>query len=409
MKKKVFLVSPSERGILSNAGDRPPLGIAYMGAHLRENGVDVRLYDMNHERTSNLIQDVDAEKPDHIGISVFTSPLYQRSIDLANMLKKVHNTNLVAGGYHASVMPSSVEPEFDQVIMGEGEYAMLDIVKGNRLPRIDGKPANLDILPLPARDMLPMEKYNMQQNGKRTATLMSSRGCPYGCSFCGNLPHNKKVRFKPVEKVDQEITNLMNIHGYHNFYFYDELFTSNKDRVKKLTDKIKPHGITYRITTRADKVDKDIANWLVDSGCNIVSFGIESGNNDVLRKSRKGMTVDQNRKAVKLFGERGVDVKGFFVIGMPGETYETAKQTVDFARELKDYGMKSADFYPLIPFPGSPISKNARGFGIKILDKDWKNYLQASVHGGKAISETKDLKASQIEEIIKGAEKEWKK
>jgi len=405
---KVFLVSPSEKGILEDAGDRPPLGIAYIGGYLRENGHDVRLYDMNHIHIDELVLDVKEEKPDVVGVSLYTSPLYYNGMNLGKVIKQVNpEVKLVAGGYHSTVMPESTFPIFNQVVLGEGEYAMEKIARGDESEIVVGSLVDLVSLPKPARDLLPMEKYNMMQKGKRTATALTSRGCPNACAFCGNLPYNKKVRFTPINKITSELEELVDL-GYEGIYFYDELFTANKERVKKLTDRIKGMGLSYRIATRADKLDKDIAKWLGDSGCEIVSLGIESGNDYILRKVRKRMTTSQNKDAVRMLAEEGIDVKGFFIIGLPGESYETARQTIEFAEELKKEGLTFADFYPLVPFPGSPIFNNPKNFGIKIIDKNWGNYCQAGVSEIKSVVETEYLKANEIKSLVEEAKSRWK-
>lgn len=223
----------------------------------------------------------------------------------------------------------------------------------------------------------------------------------HNCSFCGNI--SKKTRFEPIKKVRNQITDLYRL-GFNSIYFLDDIFTLKKDRMKEI---LKGINMPFRVTTRADLIDEEKLNILKNNGCEIISLGIESGNDEILKKNRKGMTTYQNYEAVRLAGERGINSKGFFIIGLPGETEQTALDTIEFSLRLKEVGLKYADFYFLSPFPGTPIYKNPESFDIEIIEKDYTKYLQAGKTAHCYIN-TKELKASRIEELVKEAKEIWK-
>lgn len=395
----IHLVNPSERAILDNAGDRIPIGLLSIAGNLREKGFDVDVYDLNHTKETKLFEAVNKDRNAVIGISVYTSPGYKEAVRLAKQLKG--KGRLIAGGHHATAIPESLTEHFDAVIKGEGENSFpmamsLDGVIKGVLPE-------LSELPIPALDLLDMKNYGVEQSG-RTATLITSRGCPYSCAFCGKM--EKKVRYEPIQKVRTQMSQLKNL-GFDSLYFLDDVFTLERKRMQQITDWAKIIDMPFRVTTRANLIDERKLDILKKNGCEWLSMGIESGNNKVLENSNKGLTTQQNANAVKWAGERGIKVKGFFIIGLPGETEFTANQTKYFARKLRKKGLTKADFYYLTPFPGTPIWNNPEKFGIEITNFDYTKYLAAG-KGAKCYVNTKGLKAERIEELVEEAREEWK-
>lgn len=385
-----YLINPSERKILDNAGDRMPIGLMSIAS----NNPDTKVYDLNHTPEKELMRDFRSERPSSVGISVYTSPMYNEAVRLAKRFQG--KTRLIAGGYHATALPMSLTEYFDAVVVGEGEDAFKLAQANDGIIRTT--PPDLSTLSNP--DTMNLDNYNMQQSGKRTGTIITSRGCPYSCSFCGKL--EDKVRYSPVQKVLEQVDYLRNA-GFEAIYFTDDVFTLKKDRMKQIAEGTL---MPFRVTTRANLMDGYRADVLADTGCDWASFGIESGNDGILKKSNKGMTTKQNYKAVKLMGDRGIKTKGFFIIGLPGETEQTARQTIDFSKQLRDVGLTTADFYFLTPFPGTPIWRNPKSFGINILNHDFTKYLQAGKQA-RCVIETEHLSSSQIEDLVNEAKSEW--
>jgi len=192
-----YLVNPSEHKILENAGDRVPIGLLSIAANLRNRGHDVRVFDLNHTPNDYFFSSFMYDKPDVTGISVYTSPGFKEAVKIAKVLRG--KTRLVAGGYHATALPESLLPYFDSIIKGEGESSFMTAMKKDGI--IEYEVPNLDELPNPARDLLDMSKYGIEQSGRRTATLITSRGCPYNCAFCFN--NNSASNF-PVKEYKKD-------------------------------------------------------------------------------------------------------------------------------------------------------------------------------------------------------------
>ena len=247
----IYFINPSERGILENAGDRVPIGLCSIAGYLRTHGIESRIYDMNHIFTSVLINDIVNKTPEYVGISLYTTPLFNKVKSLSKTIREFSpKSKIIIGGYHPTALPETVQNLADYVVTGEGEQATLDIITQNVENKFVKRNVNLSNLTLPARDLLNMNNYNMKINGKRTGTLITSRGCCFDCIFCGKM--DRTIRYNPLSLVEQEINQLINEYNYKNLYFLDDIFTVNKFRLKKITDMLKDKNITYRATTRAD-------------------------------------------------------------------------------------------------------------------------------------------------------------
>ena len=390
----IHLLNPNDSRILENSGDRVPIGLLSMARYGKKIGKDVRVFDLNHTEWDDYEREFEKDKPEVVGVSVYTSPIYPEALEIA--AKLAGRTKLVAGGYHASAMPNSLSRYFDSVVVGEGETAMEDIEDTHRIFYI-----NQDKVPIdPDREALEMSPYGINQDGKRTATMITSRGCPYSCSFCGNLDH--KVVFTPLDSVERQIREIEK-ENFDAIYFLDDVFTLRK---KRMEDILKMTGLPKRVTTRANLVDEEKADIMAESNVEWLSMGIESGNNRILKAVHKGMTPQDNYKAIRTAAEKGINVKGFFILGLPGETEQTAKQTINFARGLRKYGLTKADFYFLTPFPGTDIWRHPEKYGITLRSRQFWRFLEAG-KGAKCYVDTQELKAERIEELVKEAKEEW--
>jgi len=388
----IHLINPNESRILENAGDRVPIGLRSIAA----NTPGAKVYDLNHMTWDEYTADFEKDNPLAVGVSVYTSPIVPEALDIAKKLRG--RTRLIAGGYHATAMPETLLPYFDSVVVGEGETSMADAVEFDGV--IAGRSHDLGDLLSPG--FRGMSDYQMQQSGKRTGTLITSRGCPYSCSFCGKL--EDKVRKEPNHKVLGQMSELR-AEGFEALYFLDDVFTLDIERMRRIVHNV---GLPYRVTTRANLINPEKITLLKNTGCDWISLGIESGDDNILNYARKGMTTEDNLVAVNLAGEVGINVKGFFIIGLPGETEKTARKTINFAHTLKDYGLTSADFYALCAFPGTPVWRNPDKFGIKITDFDYTKYLQAGVDVPGVFCETEELGADRIRELLIEAKELWK-
>jgi len=404
---KVFLVSPDERVFLNNAGDRPPLGLMYISSALTKNNINNEIFDLNHFDVNIFLEKVKSEKPEWVGLSVVSSPCCKQMKELGRQIKNISpETKIMVGGAHVTAMPESFEGLADAIVIGNGEVGAIKTIRGAR--DIICEEVDINDFAIPDRDKLDSDKYSMYtsdyETGKqlRTATMMTSRGCPFNCVFCAS--HEKKVQFRNPETIRQEIKKLKG-QGYEAVYIFDENFVVRKEHFEAITNIFMDEQIKYRIEMRSTDVDEKIAKKLKDSGCVYVALGIESGDDEILRKINKGTTIESNKRAIELLNRQGIPLKGFFIIGLPGDTEETVKKTIEFAEEMRPYGLKYADFYALTPFPGSPIWNNPGAYGIKILSKNFEDYLQK----GDPVIETENLSVKRIKELVEEARAKWQK
>jgi radical SAM superfamily enzyme YgiQ (UPF0313 family) len=391
-KSRVVLIALSDKEYLENAGDRYPLGLLYVAGMLDRNNHPVKILDLNYDKHYSTI--IKQFKPDYIGIS-FTTAQYKEAINLSVELSPI--AKLVAGGVHPSIDPKSCEEFFDYIVVGEGEYAMLSIANGDAKEGIVNGiyVDDLDVLGTPAYHLIDMDRYNMQMEGNRTATLITSRGCPGSCIFCSKI-NGPMVRYHSAKYVLNQILWLNKFYSYESFYFLDDTFTSDSKRVIKLCKMIAERGLdlSLRVTTRADFVKPRVIKALAKVGLKIISLGIEHADNEVLRKCGKRMTIEQNLRAIRVAHKNGVKVKGFFIMNLPGATKETVKKTIKWARKHVDY----PDFYRLVAFPGTPIWKHSEKLGLDLIHKDY-GYWEAGKNK-EANIENKEISNKDIDLIF---------
>lgn len=398
-----------------------PLGLAYIAAVLKQNGVDVNILEANALGLSmdNVEGEIKKRKPELVGITG-TTPLIGRVEEIARRAKSADKAiKVVVGGPHATILPHDVlkNPDIDFCVVGEGEMTALELVhaleKKSDLAVIDGlgwksdgkvhingsRPyiKELDSLPFPARELLPMEKYIYPlPTGKiaRFTNLISSRGCPYLCTFCGQ--HNiwtRQVRFRSPGNVVDEIKELKDKYQVEWLGFTDSNFPLNRKVTMDICDEIMSRGIkiNWVCGSRVDLVDRELLRKMHKAGCQQMNFGVESGNAEILKAYKKGITIEQAKKAIKEAQKAKIKVYTYFMVGGPGENQETARQTMKLARELNpDY----AQFSIATPFPGTELFDLANtGGGLRTYD--WSQFLTYQ----DAVFETPNLTSQQLREL----------
>jgi len=398
---KTILVSPDERSYLTGAGDRMPLGALYLSTVLTENDIDNEVIDLNHTSRNSLIDKIKSENPDVVGLSVVSSPSFPQMESLAKEIKP-YVGRIIAGGYHMSALPNSLDGIADSVVVGNGERGILTALKKDGVIKEKIDP---DEYPIPDRSKLNSDLYRMSLLGKRIAPMTTARGCPYACAFCGNM--NKTIQFRDNDNIEEEVQGLKE-DGFEAVYFYNESHTINRKRAIDVGKIMKRHDMKYRLETRANHIDNEMAEMLSDTGCMLVALGIESGDDKVLEAINKKATVNQSREAVQALGHHGIPTKGYFIMGLPEQDVNSALKTIEFAKELRGYGLAMADFYTLTPFPGSPIHNNPKKFGVRILSKDYSKYIEAGNGQVEPVIETKWLSSMGIKSLVNRAKIEWK-
>jgi anaerobic magnesium-protoporphyrin IX monomethyl ester cyclase len=392
----VFLASPNERKILTNAGDRHPLGLLYVSTALTQNGINNNVFDLNYVTEEDFINKVKSDNPDVVGLSIVSSPSFNQLKNIADKIKN-HTGKIVTGGYHTSALPDSVM-DFSIPVVGEGESRLVNIILGTN------ETFDINKYPVPDRSKLDND-YFMEIMGYKTAGMITARGCPYSCLFCGNL--NKNVKFRNKDNIEEEVINLKN-DGYEAIYLYNESHTLNKRHAFEVGEIMKKHNMKYRADTRANLIDEETAKMLRDTDCILISLGIESGDDKVLKAINKGECVDDYRKAIDLLYNNGINTKGYFIFGLPEQDYSSGVKSINLSKEFQKKGMIAADFYTLTPFPGSPISEFPEKYGVEIRSKNYERYLQASKNGNFPVIETRWLTSYLISDLVKRGREAWK-
>jgi len=401
---KISLIFPPS--LYQTKQTMPPLGIAWIGAVLRENGFrDVSLIDSVVNKYSNekVVELLKKEDPDVIGLSFGTQNRFY-AFDLARLIKKnFPKIPIVVGGPHPTLTADDILqniPEIDIVVRGEGEYSFLDLVKtinkkgnledvkgisfrdkrGKILHNLNREVIqDLDKLPIPARDLLPINNYQQKipLSDKICTSILTSRGCPYNCVYCSTSEQwGHRIRHRSTKNVVDEIEHLMNAYKLDGIGFFDDVFTMDKKRVIEICKEIikRKLNIYWWCEARANTIDKEIVSWMKRAGCEHISMAIESGSNRILENIKKAITVEQGIEAVKIIKQAGIKLKVFFMYGLPGETYNDIKKTVFLSKYL-EYKFKVDEITQSLTviYPGTALEKIAKQASILPKDFSWSN------------------------------------
>jgi len=365
-------------------GILPPLGLGYIAAVLRDNGHEVKIIDTRLDPITSTVQaEIQAFNPGLIGISIFVISELE-GYKLATQMKAIMpGVPVVMGGPQVGYFPRApLErcPDVDITVQGEAEYIMRDLVaaidRGQSLENIPntfyrnasgeivaGPPTtelpDLEKLPFPARDLMDLRRYapEVYEFQKLPATnILATRGCAYGqCTFCFEAGQFRtKYRYQSAGKLIREIEMLRDTYGIREIVFNDDDLLSNGKLLTEFSRLAieRKLGVRWSCWGRVTPCTKKLLDTIAEAGCWLVSFGIESGNQDLLDKLQKGMTIEKCRQVVAWAHEAGLETHGTFMIAIPGETPEKAEKTIDFAIDLD---LTYAAFIPTHPLFGTPL------------------------------------------------------
>ena len=398
---KVLFVNPPQtaskykfRGVIA-----PPLGIAYMAGVLQENHIDVEILDASAEDMD--FKDVEKEllkrKPDLVALTALT-PTIGRALETAQVVKEtLPDSIVVMGGYHPTFnfIETLEDENVDIVIRGEGEYIMLNLVQAleNQSSLHDVKGIvfedknskeivvnpeapliqNLDELPFPALNLLPMKKYRLLDMDTHMTTMITTRGCPMQCSFCSSAAmHGKKIRERSVENIVDEIEYLKTNYDIDTIAFMDDTFTLKKRKVMAICDEILKRNIEimWGCTSRVDTLDEKLLKKMKEAGCITIFIGVESADQQQLDNMCKNTTIAKIENAFKIAHKLKIRTIASVALGMPGDTKEIMNKTVKFVHKLKpNYAIYSL----ATPYPGTKFYKEAFEKNL-IKIKDWSKY-----------------------------------
>lgn len=372
-----------------------PIGILSIAAYLAEKGFEVKVADCRvpAARANEAIKKMLLFKPDMAGFTATTSGFID-AYRIAEALKNADpGIRIIFGGVHVSALRGSILENFtciDYVINGEGEKAMAELAAGASLDSIQGlvyrngsgikdNGVRTDLCEL---DSLPFPAYNMLEGFPKTfqpplfnypkfpsATMISSRGCPYQCSYCDRSVFRKSFRYNSADYLYGQMAFLKKEFNIRHIFFYDDLFTFHRNRIEEFCGLMrkKPLHMTFNCAVRVGHIDDDLLRMLKAAGCWMVSIGMESGDPGLLARHKSNMKLEEVKSTVRSIQRCGIRVKGLFMMGLPGETEQSIRKTADFIETLE---LDDVNMTKFTPFPGSPIYKTVREEGE--FKEDWE-------------------------------------
>ncbi len=412
MKKRVLLVNPPYP---MEESPSPPFGLMSLAAFLIQNGYDVRIddYIVNPYSPGRVRASLREFDPDMIGSTGVTMNINTALRILADYREASGKATIVMGGPHVTFDAQAILadcPHVDVIVRGEGELTTVELLEHlgdkEKYASIRGISfrnehdiihnesrefiPDINILPYPARHLVQLSKYKALG---LPLNMITSRGCPYECIFCvGSKMVGRRVRCYSVERVVDEF-EMLSKKGFKQINIVDDLFTSNRKRCIAICEDIMRRGIQQEWTAfaRVDTVSRELLETMRRAGCTMLCFGIESGNQEILDRVKKKTTLAKIEKAIRLCRETGVIPMASYIMGLPGESPETVRETLEFARNLcNSYG-----FHILAPFPGTEVREKADEYGMRILTNDWDRY-----DANQSVCESLLLPHQEVDRIV---------
>jgi radical SAM superfamily enzyme YgiQ (UPF0313 family) len=360
----------------------PPLSLATIASYLRDDH-NIQIFDAIVEETDLSVL---AEKICHFDtdlvIASVSTPTITEDLQSLEHIKRSSNAKIAIFGVHATYFAKTLikEDYIDYVLLHDPEEPSVQIATGRKADlegvvyKEDGhiivrapNPKRISQFKIPAWDLVDLKNYKIPIRDKSYVLVSTARGCPYDCSFCV-VPYyyGKKIRYREIDEITAELKAISEF--VDEVFFHTDLFTFRKGYVLELCDRIRKDKINIQwiCNSRVDTFDEEMAEAMKAAGCWMVSFGVESGNQNILDLCGKRISLEQSKRAVQICRETGLISIGHFVLGFPGETHETLGQTTRFSREIDpDF----AEFYIATPFPGSRLFETVR----QDISLDWHN------------------------------------
>ena len=348
-KKTIAFIEPASNvsNVFENYMRLPLMGTLYLGTVLHDEGYEIRIY--NENLLPTLIDPFDI-RADVYCISALTVSANRGRL-LAYEIKRIYpDARIIVGGIHASLCPETFEDIADNVVCGEAESLIVDLVEGRISDSmVQGQPIeNLDDLPL--------INYGLLENHESMdiIPIMTSRGCPFDCNFCTVTKiFGKKFRMQTPERIMREIRNALQFFRTKAIFFYDDNFAANRKRVEEVCQLINQEGLDIEWVTqvRSDIArEPELLKQMAHMGCRFFFIGFESINNETLKAMHKSQTREDIERAIRIIREIGINIHGMFIFGDDNDTPDTIQATVDFAVA---HHIDTVQFMILTPFPGT--------------------------------------------------------
>lgn len=383
----VLLISPPFKGLL-----REPMGLYNLAGVLNSGGISTALMDFNVElpTRSSFRRHLKDLKPEMVGVTCYTFN-FSVAVEILREVKRVApNVTTVMGGVHASALPERIlgdTPDLDFIVVGEGELTFLELCRrvldGDDGSQIKGLAhrsgdevavnppreliSDLDDLPVPDRGLLPFDKYPV-------AAVQTSRGCPYNCIFCNiNRFYGRKMRLREPRRVAEECQTLTEKYNRDRIFFFGDSFTFRSDWTEDLCDEVLRRGLrfTWGCETRVDNVTLPLLRKMRRAGCTEIQFGIEYGDEEILKRLGKEITLGAIGDAVRWAKKAGLFVDAFFNFNVPGEDRETMESTFDL---IQKNPVDAIEINLLTPYPGTALWDDPGRFDMRIINQDFDYY-----------------------------------
>ncbi len=415
--KKILLVNPYPQGAqgIQKATVYPPLGLAYIASVLRNNNIQVKIVDanilkLNNEKVTGIVS---SYKPDLVGISLNVVTA-KRGVELSLWIKAATGMDVCIGGPFVSSDPIHALKisKADVVVIGEGEKTILEICRGVSLSKIKGiawvnlekKPIvnepvdmiqNLDEIPFPAHDLLPLNLYRSRMRKVPMASIFTSRGCPYRCTFCSRNVFGRKFRAFSANKVVEEIEMLISRYGVKQIDILDDCFTQDIKRAEEILDLIIKKKLNILINVqngiRVENLTYAMVKKMKKAGFFKIAIGCESGNDKILKEIKKDSDLNKIKQAIKWFKKEKMIVFCFFMLGFPNDDKKTILDTINFSIEADPM---SVNISTLIPFPGTEIYSQMKSDNL--IDNEVANGTTSGYVGGRLYHKCRYLSQKEV-------------
>jgi anaerobic magnesium-protoporphyrin IX monomethyl ester cyclase len=375
----------------------PPLGLMSIASYLESKGETIDIIDCygTPAGTGELAAEIVARAPDVAAFSCTTSSFLEGYAIAERVKENAPDIRIVFGGAHACSVGAALLdsfPAIDYLVIGEGEVSLYELVRANfrdvtsvpgigyrlngvgTLSSVRENIADLDTLPFPAYHLLPgfPKRYNLPLFSYPKApntSIISSRGCPYQCSYCDRSVFRRTFRYNSADYLYRHLHVLRTQFGIRHINFYDDHFTFHRERIVAFCRRMieEPLGMTFNCAVRAEHVDPELLGLMKRAGCWMISLGIETGDPDLLAQHRQNADLELMSRTIRAVHKAGIRVKGLFMIGLPGETEQSFRRTMDYVFSLPIDDLNVARF---TPFPGSPLYENIHALGR--FDENWE-------------------------------------
>lgn len=385
-----------------------PLGLMYLAAMLEQKGIPVEIKNFSSKLTHEAIGDL--PEAEIYGITITSLELPQANRFGHLIREKFYNSKIVLGG------PGTLAQELvdwnviDSVCKGDGENAVVSMAEDYpNLKKIYVGNAikDIDKIPFPARHLLKdnlggnIFAYNNNYRSGGSTVIITSRGCPFNCSFCSApllRQTNCGMRYRSPENIRDEIRDVIDSYGIRQFRFSDDMFTAKKKRAMDTAKLVADLNIAWRISCRVKPFDEELAQELYDAGCKEMSFGIESFDNDVLNVLKKNTTAEDNAKALEICAKVGIKTRVLFMIRTPGQSSKTVRTNIEWLERVPYDIIACTSF---VPIPGCDIWYHPERYGIEILNKnlDDYNFYFFSSNGENKLRDVIKIKGRTLDEL----------